>query len=83
MPEPIGNTAAAVFRHKRSPPATAAPILAHQINLFCTPQLENAERSETAPLGRFPFTVGSRCVTVAKWSGQWPGKLEGVPGLRA
>jgi hypothetical protein len=32
---------------------------------------------------RFPFTVGSRCVTAAKWSGQWPGKLEGVPGLRA
>jgi hypothetical protein len=36
MPEPIDNAAAAVFfRHERSA-AMAAPILAHQINLFGT-----------------------------------------------
>jgi hypothetical protein len=29
------------------------PILARQINLFCAPHLENAERSETAPNGGY------------------------------
>jgi hypothetical protein len=32
---------------------------------------------------RFSFTAGSRCVTTGKWSGQRPGKLDGVPGLFA
>jgi hypothetical protein len=31
----------------------AAPILARQINPFCTPQPENAERSETAQIGGY------------------------------
>jgi hypothetical protein len=34
---------------------------------ICTPQSVNAETLTTA-IGRFPITLGSRCVTATKWS---------------
>jgi hypothetical protein len=56
-----------IHHGRRTRGVTSSPAI--HIVPICTPQPVNAEIPTTA-IGRFPITLGSRCVTTTKWSSQ-------------